>query len=90
LDQLAVEAEIAARRVGMTLIYVLIFGSVAVFGLTAVAGLVWAARTGQFRDFAAGATSIFDEDEPIGVMTDGFPSRKSRRPATDGEEGQPT
>lgn len=54
----------------MALIYLFIFGSVFVFGLTAVAGLVWAVRSGQMRRFGAGATSIFDEDEPIGVMTD--------------------
>ncbi len=74
----------------MILIYILIFGSVAVFGLTAVAGLVWAARTGQLQNFAAGATSIFDEDEPIGVMTDEFPNRSADRSAHDTEEGQPT
>ena len=34
------------------------------FGLTAVGGLVWAVRTGQMSDFAAGARSIFDEDAP--------------------------
>ena len=57
----------------MTLVYVFIFGSVVVFGLSAVAALVWAVRTGQVRNFGAGATSIFDEDEPVGLMTDGFP-----------------
>jgi nitrogen fixation-related uncharacterized protein len=60
----------------MTLIYLFIFGSVVIFGLTAVAGLVWAVRTGQMRNFGAGATSIFDDDEPVGVMTDAFPDRE--------------
>jgi len=90
LVQLAAETEIEEGWQRMILIYILIFGSVAVFGLTAVAGLVWAARTGQLTNFAAGATSIFDEDEPIGVMTDRFPDRRGRRTATDTEEGQST
>jgi len=28
------------------------------------------------RHFGAGATSIFDDDEPVGEMTDEFPGRK--------------
>jgi nitrogen fixation-related uncharacterized protein len=59
----------------MIVIYVLIFGSVLAFGLTAVYGLAWAVKTGQMRDFAAGGRSIFDEDEPIGSMTDAFPGK---------------
>jgi len=43
------------------------------FGLTAVAGLVWAIRRGQFRNLTAGARSIFDNEEPVGRPTDAFP-----------------
>lgn len=57
----------------MSVIYILIWGFVIVFGLTAVYGLVWAIRSGQMRDFAAGATSIFDDEEPVGEPTDAFP-----------------
>ncbi len=57
----------------MSVIYVLIWGFVIVFGLIAVYGLVWAIRTGQMRDFSAGATSIFDDEEPVGEPTDSFP-----------------
>ncbi len=57
----------------MSLVYILIWGSVAVAGATAVYGLVWAIRHGQMERFAEGATSIFDEEEPIGEMTDRFP-----------------
>ena len=71
----------------MTLVYVLIWGAVIAFGLTAVGGLVWAVRTGQMSDFAAGARSIFDEDEPVGVMTDGFPAARGRRDAVEREGG---
>ena len=72
----------------MALIYIIIFGSVLVFGLTAVAGLVWAIRSGQLRDFGAGATSIFDEDEPVGVMTDAFPDSGLNRSIDETEEGR--
>lgn len=68
----------------VALIYVFIFGSVAVFGITAVAGLVWALRTGQMRHFAAGAATIFDDDEPIGQMTDRFPD--GEEPSDSGAE----
>ena len=61
----------------MALVYLVIWGAVATFGLTAVYGLVWALRTGQFERFAEGAASIFDEDEPVGVVTDGFPGRET-------------
>ncbi len=70
----------------MTLMYIFIFGSVIMFGLTAVAGLVWAVRTGQLQNFGAGATSIFDDDEPVGVMTDAFPGDDDLRDE-DNEEG---
>jgi nitrogen fixation-related uncharacterized protein len=71
----------------MALIYVLIFGSVLVFGFTAVAGLVWAVRTGQLRDFSAGATSIFDDDEPVGAMTDAFPDPERQTTTSANQEG---
>jgi nitrogen fixation-related uncharacterized protein len=72
----------------MALIYIFIFGSVLVFGLTAVAGLVWAVRTGQLRDFGVGATSIFDDDEPVGVMTDTFPDSERQTATSANQEGR--
>ena len=57
----------------MWVVYVLIWGAVAIFGLSAVYGLVWAIRTRQLQDPAAGAASIFDDEEPIGLETDAFP-----------------
>lgn len=48
----------------------------------AVYALVWAHRNGQFDNLEAGAKSIFDEDEPIGEMTDAFPSRKKKTSGT--------
>jgi len=63
----------------MTLMVIVIWGFAALCGLTAVAGLIWAIRTGQMRSFASGANSIFDGDEPVGRMTDRFPGSADRR-----------
>jgi cbb3-type cytochrome oxidase maturation protein len=49
----------------------------------------WAARHRQFRDFDAGARSIFDADEPIGASTDEFPGRPDRRENSAGIHDQP-
>ena len=49
---------------------------------TAVYALYWSSQHGQLRDFERGATSIFDDQEPQGEMTDHFPAprRKSGPP----------
>ena len=60
----------------MSLVFLLILLAVFVFGATAVWGLVWAVKDGQMRNFASGARSIFDEDEPVGRVTDWFPDTK--------------
>ena len=56
-----------------TLIF--IWTTVVLLAVTSVGALIWAVVTGQFGEFQKGATSIFDEDEPIGQMTDSFPVR---------------
>jgi cbb3-type cytochrome oxidase maturation protein len=57
-----------------------VIGSVTLFGGAAVLALGWAFRSGQFEDFQRGAVSIFDADEPVGEMTDGFPGERDRKP----------
>ncbi len=52
-------------------------------GLTAVAALVWAIHNGQFQSLDDGAESIFDVDEPIGMVTDRFPVSRSKKKAVD-------
>ncbi len=47
---------------------------------TAVYALYWSSRNGQLRDFERGARSIFDEQEPVGELSDHFPDK--RRPAS--------
>jgi nitrogen fixation-related uncharacterized protein len=57
----------------MILVHGLIWGSWVIFGITTIWGLVWAVRTGQFQRLDQGARSIFDDEEPVGQMTDVFP-----------------
>lgn len=59
----------------MTLVYVVIFGTVMLLGVTVVLLFGWAIKTGQLRDFQGGATTIFDPDEPLGKQTDWFPDQ---------------
>ena len=42
---------------------------------SAVYALFWSSKHGQLRDFDRGAASIFDDEEPVGRMTDHFPVR---------------
>lgn len=53
--------------------YILVFGLLAIFGASVIWGLWWAIRGGQMSDFAKGARSIFDAEEPEGRPTDRFP-----------------
>jgi nitrogen fixation-related uncharacterized protein len=62
----------------MTPVYWLIWTVVIAFAATAVGGLVWAIQHGQMERFRAGARSIFDDEEPVGVPTDGFPQGTER------------
>lgn len=64
----------------MLQVTIMILGGAVIFGASAVWGLVWAIRHGQLSNFQAGARSIFDDDEPIGEVTDVFPGEP--RPAT--------
>lgn len=56
--------------------YAIIFGIISAFGAMTIWALWWAMRAGQFSDFQRGATSIFDEEEPVGKRTDGFPDEQ--------------
>jgi len=57
----------------MFLVLAFIWAFAMAAGISMVAVLVWAIKRGEFRDMRAGARSIFDEEEPIGVVTDVFP-----------------
>jgi cbb3-type cytochrome oxidase maturation protein len=56
---------------GIILILITILG-----GIIAMGAFIWAVHTKQFKDLNAGAYIIFDEEEPVGKMSDntfGFP-----------------
>lgn len=46
------------------------------FFTSGIAALVWAAKSGHFRNFEEQARSIFTEEEPEGIRTDSFPKNK--------------
>jgi hypothetical protein len=73
------------------IVWLLFIGSLIVLPGSALLALRWAARTGQLEAFQKGALQIFDEEEPVGQMTDHFPvpDRKRRpQPATPGHESR--
>ncbi len=49
------------------------------FFIAAAIALHWAHKNGQFSNLDNGARSIFDEDEPLGQVTDQFPVKRHRR-----------
>ena len=57
----------------MFFVFVFIWSFALIAGMTTVWLLAWAIRNGEFRDLRAGARSIFDDDEPVGFVTDYFP-----------------
>lgn len=59
----------------------IIFGAViaSTFFLVAAVALHWAHRNGQFSNLDKGARSIFDDDEPLGRVTDRFPVSRRKR-----------
>ncbi len=54
---------------------------------SALFALRWALHTGQLRHPAKTALQIFDEEEPVGEMTDGFPGQ--RRVTTENQGKKP-
>ena len=66
--------------------YILIFIAV-LGGVVAMGAFIWAVRTKQFKDLNAGAYIIFDEEEPVGKMTDkAFLVSESQKPINDNKK----
>jgi cbb3-type cytochrome oxidase maturation protein len=57
----------------MIILWILFIGSVVVLPGTALLAFWWAARQGEFDHLQKTALSIFDEDEPVGQLSDHFP-----------------
>ena len=60
--------------------YILIgFLFACLFFIAAALALHWAHKQGQLKNLEKGATSIFDEDEPVGEVTDSFPKKRKKK-----------
>jgi cbb3-type cytochrome oxidase maturation protein len=57
----------------MSVVWILFVSSVIVLPAAALWALRWAVRHGEFKDLQKTALSIFDDEEPVGRMTDRFP-----------------
>jgi nitrogen fixation-related uncharacterized protein len=59
--------------------YILVgFLFASLFFVAASLALYWAHKHGQLSNLERGSKSIFDEDEPMGEVTDQFPQRRER------------
>ena len=60
--------------------YILIgFIFASIFFVAAAMALHWAHRNGQLTNLEKGAQTIFDDDEPMGEVTDQFPKKRKKR-----------
>ncbi len=50
-----------------------------IFFACAAWALHWAVKDGQFNNLDAASTTIFDDEEPEGIMTDAFPDMKRKQ-----------
>lgn len=60
----------------MILLWMLFLGGFVVLPGSALLAMRWAIRNGEFRDFKKASLLIFDEEEPVGLVTDSFPTGK--------------
>ncbi len=60
----------------MTAGFLLLLGGLVFLSGSALAGFYWAVKHGQLNNLSEAPRTIFDEEEPVGVPTDSFPSRK--------------
>jgi nitrogen fixation-related uncharacterized protein len=65
----------------MIIVWILFVSSVIVLPAVALLALRWAVRHGEFRNLQKTALSIFDEEEPVGRMTDHFPDPHRGNPS---------
>lgn len=70
---------VSLERDAVFIVYMVIWGFTLAAAATAIWALAWAVQSGQFRDFRAGAASIFDDEEPVGRVTDCFPGEGGRQ-----------
>ncbi|MGA2241622.1 MAG: hypothetical protein ABSH11_06240 [Verrucomicrobiota bacterium] len=66
----------------MIIIWIIFVSSVVVLPATALLALRWTAHQGGFENLQKTALSIFDEEEPVGRMTDSFPASTTNEKST--------
>jgi nitrogen fixation-related uncharacterized protein len=49
------------------------------FFIVAAGMLYWSAKKGQLRNFEAQSKTIFTEEEPEGVVSDSFPTKRQKK-----------
>lgn len=67
----------------MFFVFMFIWTFALVAGISMVWLLAWAIKRGEFKDLRGAARMIFDESEPIGVVTDFFPGAGPGSPRKD-------
>lgn len=72
----------------MSVVWILFFCSIVVLPAIALLAFRWALRQGEFKNFEKTALSIFDEDEPVGRVSDHFPD--SAKPTSRSATSQPS
>ncbi len=60
----------------MAAFYLALWGLAGLLGASAIAALVWAIRRGEFDQLREASQSIFDDEEPVGKVTDRFPDKR--------------
>lgn len=60
----------------MTAGFLLLLGGLVFLSGSALAAFYWAVKDGQLKNLSEAPRTIFDEEEPVGVPTDKFPTRK--------------
>ncbi|MDZ4814703.1 MAG: cbb3-type cytochrome oxidase assembly protein CcoS [Verrucomicrobiota bacterium] len=63
----------------MTLYLIIILVFTILLGGSGVWALYWAVKNGQMTSLENGAKSIFNDDEPLGQMSDCFPGEPKRK-----------
>lgn len=66
----------------MNAIWILLVCSVVILPAMALWALRWALRHGEFRNLQKISLSIFDEEEPLGRLSDRFPGAAPEQAAT--------
>jgi len=75
----------------MSVVWILFVCSVVLFPGVALLALHWAIRHGEFSHLDKTALSIFDDEEPVGLLTDRFPdhSRRAKPTRAHRHDGEP-